>query len=211
MTLQKPKYFLSCPVQKSLPTRILKHQIQSWCFISYSLITQNSSIGADKHWVGQKVRSDFSMCCYGKARWTFWPIQQLLREPHWVPPGCSGLLPRSPPQLPQTSGNIAGVSFLLVKFCLSPRPSPGGPPPLLEGRLVKVMVNQWTICALLMLFQEQLFANLEELKERSSSSHVMCFPRHFLRSSLLIYTGSLRSGRAWVLPSGWPAFHGLSW
>lgn len=99
---------------------------------------------------------------------------------------------------------IAGVSILLVKLCLSPWSSPGGPPPLLVGRLVKVTVDQRKICALWMLFQEQLFVNLEEraLNESSSSSHVVSSPLHFLRVSLLFYAGSLRSGRAWVLLSG---------
>ena len=149
MTLQKPKYFLSCSVQKSLPTPILRSQTQGWCFISYWLITQNSSIVADKHWVGPKVRSDFSMWCCGKARWTFWASPTAAPWASLSAPSCSGLLPRPPPQLPQTSGNQKGDAWhsrglhtsckvlSVTGLHLGGHPSPGGSLSEADGESVK--------------------------------------------------------------------------
>ena len=51
------------------------HRYMKEIIFSLNVKQELKMIGFDLYWVGQEVHSCFSMRCYGKTKWPFWPTQ----------------------------------------------------------------------------------------------------------------------------------------
>ena len=70
-------------------------------FLSHTPISYPLAKSVDaptQYWIGQKIRLNLAIRCYGKPEWTFWPTEHIknltiFHCPHWYIPAQDAIIP----------------------------------------------------------------------------------------------------------------------
>ena len=106
-------------------------------FLSHTPISYPLAKSVDaptQYWIGQKIRLNLAIRCYGKPEWTFWPTEHIknltiFHCPHWYIPAQDAiipcpltalLLPPVPSQTAQCHSQTELFVFLFIFMYISP-------------------------------------------------------------------------------------------